>query len=139
MGKNCQCKGIKRKNEDLHEDKSKKKKEQTHETQEESKPKENPAFSMQEPEGIAFIEEVTFENTEDDVENYNYDTYNSDVYENDECLSYYHWLADTATTSHVTNSQDMFTTFHLINPTPVTGVGNIKAQPKVEAWYNSNQ
>ena len=83
---------------------------------------------MQEPEGIAFIEEVTFENTEDDVENYNYDTYNSDVYENDERLSYYHWLADTATTSHVTNLQDMFTSFHLIDPTPVTGVGNVKAQ-----------
>ena len=84
MGKNCRHKGMKRKNEDLHEDKSKKKKEQTHETQEGSKPKENAAFSMQEPEGIAFIEEVTFENTKDNVENHNYDTYNSDVYENDE-------------------------------------------------------
>ena len=95
---------MKRKNEDLHEDKSRKKKEQMHETQEESKPKENAAFSMQEPEGIAFIEEVTFENTKGNVENYNYDKYNSDVYENDERLSYYHWLADTATTPHVTNS-----------------------------------
>ena len=77
---------MQRKNEDLHEDKSKKKKEQTHETQAESKLKENAASGMQEPEGIAFIEEVTFENTEDNVKNYTYDTYNSDVYENDECL-----------------------------------------------------
>ena len=88
----------------LHDDKSKKKKEQTHETQEEMKPKDNTTYSMQEPEGIASIEEFTFENDEDNIEDYNYDTYSpSDVFANDKRLSYYDWLANTATTLHVTN------------------------------------
>ena len=107
----------------------KKKKEQTHETQEETRSKDNTTYSMQEPEGIASIEKITFENDEDNIEDYNYDTYNpSDVFANDERLSYYDWLADIATTSHVTNSQDAFTTYHTINPTAVTGISSIKAQ-----------
>jgi hypothetical protein len=125
MRKNCWCKGKKRKNKDSHDDKSKKEKEQTHETQEETKPKENATYSMQEPEVIGFIEEVTFKNTKD----YNYNTYNSsDIYANDKRLSYYDWLADTATTLHVTNSWDAFATFHTIERTAVTGVGSVKAQ-----------
>ena len=101
MGRDCQQKGMKRKGEDFHGGKFlKKKKEQTHEAKEETKSKENAMSSMQEPKGIGFIEEVTFENTE----GYNYDPYNSSVYANDEHLSYYNWLADTATTLHVTNS-----------------------------------
>ena len=112
---------MKRKNEDSCDDKSKKKKEQTHETQEETKPKENATCSMQEPENIAFIEEVTFENVEDDVEDYNYDMYNpSEVYANDDCLSHYDWLTNTATTA--------FITFYTINLTAVTCVSSIKAQ-----------
>ena len=128
-GKNCWHKGKKRKNEDLHDDKSKKKKEQTHVAQEEMKPKDNTTYGMQEPEGIASIEEFTFKNDEDNIKDYNYDTYNpSNVFANDKCLSYYDWLADTATTSHVTNLWDAFVFFHTIDPTAVTGIGSIKAQ-----------
>ena len=43
-------------------------------------------------------------------------------------LSSYDWLTSTATTSHVTNSWDAFTTYHTINLTAVTGIGSIKAQ-----------
>ena len=74
-------------------------------------PKDNTTYSMQEPEGIAFIEEITFKNDKDDIEDYNYDIYNpSNVFANDDCLSYHDWLTDTATTLHVTNLQDAFTT-----------------------------
>ena len=37
------------------------------------KPKDNTTYSMQEPEGIASIEEFTFENNEDNIKDYNYD------------------------------------------------------------------
>ena len=100
MGKNCWHKGKKRKNEDSCEDKLKKKKEQTHETQEETKPKENTTYSMQEPKGIASIEEITSKNDEDNIEDYNYDTYNpSDVFANDKCLCKGNWKLDLAKTS----------------------------------------
>ena len=60
------------------------KKQQTHETQEKTESKDNTTHSMQEPEGIASIEEITFENDEDNIEDYNYDMYNlSDVFAND--------------------------------------------------------
>ena len=45
------------------------------------------------------------------------------VEENDDLLSFYDWLADSATTSHVTNMRDAFTTFQSLVK-PVSGVGN---------------
>ena len=105
MEKNCRHKEKKRKNEDSCKDKLKKKKGQTHETQEETKPKDNTTYSMQEPKGIASIEEITSKNDEDNIKDCGCDTCNpSDVFANDEHLSYHDWLANTATTSHVTNS-----------------------------------
>jgi GAG-pre-integrase domain/Integrase core domain len=46
----------------------------------------------------------------------------------DECLIYYNWLADSVTTSHVTNQHDAFKTFKPLNGITVPGVGNVKAK-----------
>jgi hypothetical protein len=70
-------------------------------------------------------EEVTFVL---DEEVYNFDTF--DVYNanaNDERLIYYDWLADNATTSHVSSQRDIFTSYTPLNNTIVTGVGGKEA------------
>jgi GAG-pre-integrase domain/Zinc knuckle len=57
-------------------------------------------------------------------EQYNFDTFdacNADA--NDERLIYYDWLADTATTSHVTHQRDAFIDYTPMGNTSVTGVG----------------
>ncbi len=40
----------------------------------------------------------------------------------DECTLYYDWLADSATTCHIVNRQDIFKTYEPIKDTPITGV-----------------
>ena len=45
------------------------------------------------------------------------DVSNSDEF--DECLIFYNWLADSATTLHVCNRHDAFTSFHLLTATKV--------------------
>ena len=54
----------------------------------------------------------------------------SDVTMNDECVLYYDWLADSATTSHICNARDAFIAYEAINPIPIKGVGNIQAHAK---------
>ena len=62
---------------------------------------------------------------------YNYDSYDqADLNKIDERLIYYDWLADTATTSHVSNCFEAFRSFKLLNEAKVTGVGNTFAQVK---------
>ena len=56
------------------------------------------------------------------------DVSNSDEF--DECLIFYNWLADSATTLHVCNRCDAFTSFHLLTATKVTGVGNMVTKAK---------
>src|ERR1700735_707137 len=111
--KDCRRKGKgKRKVEANNDTTRKKQKEQTHETHEESSSK---------------IEELTFVVDEYDTENYNFDTYNSDVTttEIDERLSYYDWLSDSATTSHITNSKDSFITYKPLDKIAVSGVRSL--------------
>ncbi len=47
---------------------------------------------------------------------------------NDESTLYYDWLADSTTTSHITNRRDTFVTYESIQDTPITGVGGLQAQ-----------
>jgi hypothetical protein len=47
---------------------------------------------------------------------------------NDEHTLYYDWLADSATTSHITNQHDTFVTYEPIQNTLITGVGGLQAQ-----------
>ena len=76
-------------------------------------------------ETVAFNVEQTTEATvaalDDSLESYINDP-------NNELIRFYDWLADCATTSHVSNQLDAFTTYHPENNTTVAGVGNIKAQ-----------
>src|SRR6202789_134191 len=68
---------------------------------------------------------ITFEA---DEEPYNFDTYyacNAD--ENDNRLIYYEWLADTATTSHVTHQRQAFVDYTPMENCSVTGVGGKEA------------
>ena len=60
---------------------------------------------------------------------YDFDTYDlSDPNKIDERLICYNWLADSATTSHVSNTCEMFTNFQLLQKAAVIGVGNISTQ-----------
>ena len=43
-------------------------------------------------------------------------------------LLYYDWLADSATTSHVSNQRDAFKTYQPLTDTNVSGVGNVKTK-----------
>jgi len=52
----------------------------------------------------------------------------ADYNENDEHTLYYNWLADSTTTSHITNRRDTFMTYVPIQDTPITGVGGLQAQ-----------
>src|SRR6202453_456623 len=45
---------------------------------------------------------------------------------NDERVLYYDWLADSATTAHVTNQREVFETYHPATEATVAGVGNSK-------------
>ena len=45
---------------------------------------------------------------------------------NDKHVLYYDWLADSATTAHVTNQREVFETYHPATEATVAGVGNSK-------------
>jgi hypothetical protein len=69
-------------------------------------------------EGEEIEEEITFNIEEDELfnldkgESYNFEEYNSCNLEGiDEHVLYYNWLVDSATTSHVTNQCEAFTTY----------------------------
>lgn len=47
---------------------------------------------------------------------------------NDERIIWYDWLADSTTTSHITNQCETFITYEPIQNTPITGVGGLQAQ-----------
>ena len=128
MAKNCRRKGEgKRKNDGEQQNKKKKKKkEQTNQVHNDNSSNEgssnvqaNIAYNNQ---PIAFIVD------ESDTEDYNFDTFNSnDVMANDDRLSFYDWLGDTATTSHIANSKQSFSTFTPLSKMAVSGVGNVTA------------
>jgi Reverse transcriptase (RNA-dependent DNA polymerase)/GAG-pre-integrase domain/Integrase core domain len=46
----------------------------------------------------------------------------------DDALLYYDWFGDSATSSHVTNRRDIFTTYQPLHNTTVVGVGDLKAK-----------
>ena len=60
-------------------------------------------------------------------QHFNFDVPVSDMSANDDRLIYYNWLADSATTSHVTNQRDAFIDFTPLTNKLVIGVGNNKA------------
>jgi hypothetical protein len=74
-------------------------------------------------------EHITFvinETTEEEM--YNFESYDVTSTDNDERMIFYDWLADSATSSHVSAQRDAFTTYTpLINST-ATGVGGKEAK-----------
>jgi hypothetical protein len=71
---------------------------------------------------------ITFDASEDG-QFFNFSNNNvTDYSVNDESTLYYDWLADSATTSHITNWHDTFVTYESIQDTPITGVGRLQAQ-----------
>jgi hypothetical protein len=71
---------------------------------------------------------ITFDSSEDG-QFFNFDNKNVASYSmNDEPTLYYGWLADSATTSHITNRRDTFIAYEPIKDTPITGVGGLQAQ-----------
>ena len=71
------------------------------------------------------------------------DVSNSDKF--DEHLIFYNWLADSATTLHVCNRCDAFTSFYPLTATKVTGIGNMvtKAERQgiveLTSWCNGHK
>ena len=79
-------------------------------------------------ESTAGIEEIlSFLADDDDGEDFNYDTFNvSDTLAMDERVTYYDWVADTGTTSHITNQRDAFVTYQTLSDKTVSGVGGLR-------------
>ena len=70
-------------------------------------------------------EEITFLV---DEEHYNFDTFDAcNIDANDHRLIYYDWLADIATTSHITHQREAFTECTPMGNSSVTGVGGKEA------------
>jgi hypothetical protein len=62
----------------------------------------------------------------DDEEYYHYGDYGIGMTEIDERFIYYdNWLADSATTSHITNQREVFINYWPENGTTVVGVGDV--------------
>ena len=55
-----------------------------------------------------------------------FDSDYSDDYFNDQHVLYYGWVADCATTSHMSNQQEVFCFYQPTNGTTVAGFGNVK-------------
>jgi len=83
-------------------------------------------------------EEITFitlenpkeENPESSIddEEHNFDSYQACNYKaNDECLIYYDWVADNATSSHISSERNSFETYTKIQKSTMTGMGGKKA------------
>ena len=74
------------------------------------------------------LSEITFDNSEEgQFFNFNEPDVN-DSSESNPHLLYYDWLADSATTLHVSNRYEAFITFHPLTDTIVSGVGNVKTK-----------
>ena len=127
----CWNKGKgKRKNdkEDSGGNRKKKKKEEANEAAEESD--EEITLNIEE------ITEVTPEEGgssssffDPGEEHYNFNSDNTyNMHQIDEPLLYYDWFGDSATTSHVSNRREIFSTYQPLHNTSVVGVGHLKAK-----------
>jgi transposase InsO family protein len=67
--------------------------------------------------------EVAFVGAEDEGEYYNFDDNVFATENDDERLIYYDWMADNATSSHVSNRRGDFITYEPLHDVSVTGVG----------------
>ena len=74
-------------------------------------------------EQLNVIEEVIVFNVEEELHNFNTFDTTCNIGENDDCLIYYDWLADTATSAYVTHQHEAFITYTLVGDQNVTGVG----------------
>jgi hypothetical protein len=92
---------------------------------------------------VAGSSRISFDPSEEGINFDKPDVSNSDEF--DERLIFYNWLADSATTSHVCNQREAFTSFHPLTATKVTGVGNLvtKAEGRgtveLTSWCNGHK
>ena len=89
-------------------------------------------------------DQITFDPSKKD-QNFNFDVPMSDMVANDDRLIYYDWLADSATTSHVTNQHDAFINYERLTNKLVLGIGNNEAHAigqgtvELESDYNGQK
>jgi hypothetical protein len=84
--------------------------------------------SRTEEQAHAVIEEVPEVTKEDSAKNVDLEfcvDYGDD--DNADTISFYDWLADTCTTSHICNSRDAYESYHDLSNAKVRGVGNVTA------------
>ena len=92
---------------------------------------------------VAGSSKITFNPSKEGINFNDQDVSNSDEY--DSHLIFYNWLTDGATTSHVCNRHEAFTSFHPLTATTVTGVGNLVTKAKgwgtveLTSWYNGHK
>jgi len=92
-------------------------------------------------------EVISFMVNEGERQDYNYNTFDVlDSLAMDEHVSYYDdWVADTGTTSHITNRRDAFTTYQTLEDKNFSGVGGLRTTAqgtgtvKVESIHNGHK
>jgi hypothetical protein len=118
--------------------KKKKKKEETNQGEEVDDEEEHIAFCLNESSDTIPLDESEVGQA------FNFDE--SNVFNSSEYsppLIYYEWLGDSATTSHVSNRREAFTTFQPLPGITVSGVGDIKTEARgrgtveLKSTYNS--
>ena len=89
--------------------------------------KRNKTDTKKDAEKSNLVEEHVAFMVDDELHNFDtYDACNADA--NDEQLIYYDWLADSATTSHITQKKEAFTNYMPLGNISVTGIGGKEAQ-----------
>jgi hypothetical protein len=96
-----------------------------------NKPKKEEANVIEE---VAFITDDTIQfNPSEDKQYFNFGNHTVSTAEGiDERVIYYDWFADSATSSHISNQHEAFTTFKPLSGKSVAGVGRNRA--RVEGW-----
>jgi len=133
----------KRENDDGKKGRKRPRKEETNEGEEENDDEEIITLNIEE---VIPQEECTstFFDSSEEGQYYNFNSDNTyNMHEINEPVIYYDWFGDSATSSHVTNRRDIFTTYQHLHNTSVVGVGRLKAKAEgkgtieLESRYNN--
>ena len=137
-------KGKRKRNDEKGKGRKKPKKEETNEGEEDYDEDEEVITLNIEEEAPKEGSTSQFFDESEEGQYYNFNSDNSyNMNEINEPVIYYDWFGDSATSSHVTNKRDIFTTYQPLRNTSVVGVGRLKAKAEgrgtieLESRYNN--
>ena len=114
--------------EDNQKARKKRKREEANEGEEEHDEEEIITLNVEEVTSQGGVTSMSF-NASEIGQHYNFNSDNTYTMTGiNEPLIYYDWFGDSASSSHVTNKRDVFTTYEPLRNTSVMGVGCIKAK-----------